>query len=369
MAIGTCELCGEEAEIDKFGVCQECVTEIEGELTEEDEAENAQQHAAEQKTLDGSKADQSHVKGTPESRERTEAILKLLGFISSQEKNGPRWRKEIGNLKIAFDFTAEHPEGRVWAKRKGEKNFLEDDEIKALPILQIIRTLLNDYDQLPPAVLVGTVLAKSDKGIHIQIDDSFEGPKQVWYGLKAVKRNTPGSQGYNPDIADNERYIPAGFSARSAQQEAKLKLPRPIVLEQFEQQLQKASVHTHQNGDHVSQEEQSPPEPTTMAEKMNGDSSMKTSESGNNEKEEAYTQQTRKQIRSIRETFEIAYDEAETFVAKKIAPALEARLKQEGEYITFEKEIGIAAMLEDYTLRIANHLSIELGYNQRSGRY
>lgn len=261
MAIGTCKFCGEEeTELDPFGVCAQCNSEIEGtgniEPEKEEESCDDTQHAK-QKTLDGYEADQAHVKGTPENQERTVAILKLLGFIFSREKNGDRWRKEIGDLKIAFDFTPDNQDGRVWAKRKGEQNFIEDDEIKALPVMQLFRTLANSDDPLPPAILVGTISAKKGKGILIEIEDTFEGPKQIWYGLGAVKRNTPGSQGYNPDIADNERYIPAGFSARSATQEAKLKLPRPLVLEKFEQQLENAATHTA-------------PEPTTMAAQVNG---------------------------------------------------------------------------------------------------
>lgn len=175
--------------------------------------------------------------------ERQYAVLELLQFIRSEEKSGPRWRRTTTDgIKIARDFTANNPGGRFWAKKGDE--FLSDEAIRQLPAVMRFYELRDSSKPLPAAILLGSIAGKSGSGkaILVEIDDEYEPEKKIWFGLGAVKRNTPGTQGHNPKLADGERYIPSGFTKKTDKSEAKLAIPRPIVLADYEKALTNASV-------------------------------------------------------------------------------------------------------------------------------
>ena len=228
---------------------------FEEDFTDEEAAEIEElMNKPQQKTLNGDAADPEKVKGTPESQERMYRVLELLGFTFSKEEKGERWRKQVdgGNLKVAIDFNDENPDGRAWAKPKSGE-FLSDDEVRELPIMRTARQLWASDEPLPPAVIVANVIAKSEsgRGILIEFEDAYEGPRQIWYGEGAVKTNRANAQGYEVLISEGEKFIPAGFSKKTkTSPEAKLKLPRPIVLPDYEQQRKGAPIAAaQQNGE------------------------------------------------------------------------------------------------------------------------
>jgi len=194
--------------------------------------------------------------------ERQHAILELLGFVKSDEKDGIRYRKMVDGAKIARDFFSKNPGGRFWAKRGDE--FLGDDDVKQLPIVAQFYELRDSGKPLPAAVLLGAAAGKSSSGkaVLVEIDDEHEPVKKIWFGLGAVKRNTPGSQGYDARIGEGERYVPVGFTRKTEKQDAKLAIPRPIVLADFDRAFKDAPVTQGGNGYHDREEgiEEEPPE-------------------------------------------------------------------------------------------------------------
>ena len=195
--------------------------------------------------------------------ERQYAILELLGFTFSKEEKGDRWRKTVGDAKIARDFTDKNPDGWFWMKR-GATLINDDAEIRKIPIVAKFYELRDSGKPLPAAVLLGAAAGKSSSGkaVLVEIDDEHEPVKKIWFGLGAVKRNTPGSQGYDARIGEGERYVPVGFTRKTEKQDAKLAIPRPIVLADFDRAFKDAPVTQGGNGYHDREEgiEEEPPE-------------------------------------------------------------------------------------------------------------
>jgi len=177
--------------------------------------------------------------------ERQHAILELLGFVKSDEKDGVRYRKTVDGVKIARDFFSKNPDGRFWAKQGDE--FISDEKLKQLPTVARFYELRDSGKPLPAAVLLGSIagLSASGKAALIAIDDEYEPEQRIWFGLGAVKTNHGDSR-----IAENEKFIPSGFTAKSKTGDAKLKLPRPIVLPNFADEMKNAPISQNGNGYH-----------------------------------------------------------------------------------------------------------------------
>jgi len=309
-----------------------------------------------QKTLNGDRADPAKVKGTEESKERMYRVLELIGFTYSQEEKGERWRKNMGDLKIAIDFTPENPDGRAWAKPKGGDTFLSEEEVRELPVLKMARQLWTSDEPLPPAIIVANITAKSEsgRGILVEFEDPFEGPKQIWYGVGAVKTNHAGAQGHDNKITEGEKFIPHGFSKQTKTAEAKLKLPRPIVLPDYEQQLAAAPV-AHANGDSGG-EEQKPAAPHQVQAPATP----------------AVPKSTPAPVkRTMNDSVEVAK------VKKSEAPETYADLMKECLHEGVDSVNDILAEAfhindetkADLALRIAQSLFINMGKNRRTPRY
>jgi len=336
---------------------------FEGDLTDEEVAEIEElfdqpspMQQQSQKTLNGDRADPAKVKGTEESKERMYRVLELIGFTFSEEEKGERWRKNMGDLKIAIDFTAENPDGRAWAKPKGGDTFLSEEEVRELPVLKMARQLWTSDEPLPPAIIVANITAKSEsgRGILVEFEDPFEGPKQIWYGVGAVKTNHAGAQGHDNKITEGEKFIPQGFSKQTKTAEAKLKLPRPIVLPDYEQQLAAAPV-AHANGDSGG-EEQKPAAPHQVQAPATP----------------AVPKSTPAPVkRTMNDSVEVAK------VKKSEAPETYADLMKECLHEGVDSVNDILAEAfhindetkADLALRIAQSLFINMGKNRRTPRY
>jgi len=336
---------------------------FEGDLTDEEVAEIEElfdqpspMQQQSQKTLNGDRADPAKVKGTEESKERMYRVLELIGFTFSEEEKGERWRKNMGDLKIAIDFTAENPDGRAWAKPKGGDTFLSEEEVRELPVLKMARQLWTSDEPLPPAIIVANITAKSEsgRGILVEFEDPFEGPKQIWYGVGAVKTNHAGAQGHDDKITEGEKFIPHGFSKQTKTAEAKLKLPRPIVLPDYEQQLAAAPV-AHANGDSGG-EEQKPAAPHQVQAPATP----------------AVPKSTPAPVkRTMNDSVEVAK------VKKSEAPETYADLMKECLHEGVDSVNDILAEAfhindetkADLALRIAQSLFIDVGKNRRTPRY
>jgi len=341
---------------------------FEGDLTDEEVAEIEElfdqpspMQQQSQKTLNGDRADPAKVKGTEESKERMYRVLELIGFTYSQEEKGERWRKNMGDLKIAIDFTPENPDGRAWAKPKGGDTFLSEEEVRELPVLKMARQLWTSDEPLPPAIIVANITAKSEsgRGILVEFEDPFEGPKQIWYGVGAVKTNHAGAQGHDNKITEGEKFIPQGFSKQTKTAEAKLKLPRPIVLPDYEQQLAAAPV-AHANGDSggedAGEEEQKPAAPHQVQAPATP----------------AVPKSTPAPVkRTMNDSVEVAK------VKKSEAPETYADLMKECLHEGVDSVNDILAEAfhindetkADLALRIAQSLFINMGKNRRTPRY
>ena len=171
----------------------------------------------------------------------TKDILIALGFIRYDNKEkGIAYKLHVGPLQIGRTYNEKYPKGNMWVRclkdceygKKGD--FPTRDECKQIPQVAIFYRIRNGELPIPESVVYGTVVGKSEKAVQIQFDefglDQFE---IQWWGFRALKKNEEGMN-----------YVPASYSKETENYNAKMLVPRDIVLEYYEAELAAAPLTT-----------------------------------------------------------------------------------------------------------------------------
>ena len=171
----------------------------------------------------------------------TKDILIALGFIRYDNKEkGIAYKLHVGPLQIGRTYNEKYPKGNMWVRclkdceygKKGD--FPTRDECKQIPQVAIFYRIRNGELPIPESVVYGTVVGKSEKAVQIQFDefglDQFE---IQWWGFRALKKNEEGMN-----------YVPASYSKETENYNAKMLVPRDIILEYYEAELAAAPLTT-----------------------------------------------------------------------------------------------------------------------------
>ena len=178
---------------------------------------------------------------TEETAKRYQGILIALGFTRYDNKEkGIACKLKAGQLLIGRTFTEKNPIGNMWVSclvdceygKKGE--FLKRDECKQIPQVNLFYRIRNGELPIPEPTVVGMVVGKSEKAIQIQFDEFGGGYYEMqWWGFGALKKNEEGTN-----------YVPASYSKQTENYNAKMQVPRDIILEDYEIELEGAPLTT-----------------------------------------------------------------------------------------------------------------------------
>lgn len=208
-------------------------------LKEEQELEEAEKQFEE-----GNKTIAAQQSGEPtkeETAKRYQNILIALGFTKYDNKEkGIACKLKAGQLLIGRTFTEKNPTGNMWVSclvdcehgKKGE--FLKRDQCKQIPQVNLFYRIRDGELPIPEPTVIGTVVGKSEKAIQIQFDEFGVGYYEMqWWGFRAVYSSVEGVE-----------YIPASYSKETENYNAKMQVPRDIILENYETELEKAPLTT-----------------------------------------------------------------------------------------------------------------------------
>lgn len=172
-----------------------------------------------------------------ETAKKYQDILIALGFIRYDNKEkGITYKLKVGPLQIGRTFTEKYPIGNTWVRyltdcEHGKKDeFLKRDECKQIPQVALFYRIRDGELPIPEATVAGKVVSKSDKAIQIQFAE-FGQIRTEWWGFGALKKNEGGTN-----------YVPASYSKETEKYNAKMKIPRDIILENYEAELKEASL-------------------------------------------------------------------------------------------------------------------------------
>jgi len=322
----------EEVEIEKvFGELEEYENLPEAETEEKEE----------QKTLEGKEADPALVNQSDEkTAERYQDILVGVGFrIFDNKEKGIACKLKTKEMLIGRTFTKQQPTGKFWAKcledcDYGKKSeFVATDRLKELQVIALFYRIRDGELEIPETEITGKIVGKTEKAIQVQFME-FEQIRTEWWGLGALKKNDKG-----------DTFIPAGFSKQTEKYEAKMQIPRDIILSDYEEELEKAPQQTTANGHQTESEEGYIPEDV---------------EAARHEKEE--TNRTKE------------VEEAKAKVTEEV--------KNGGKQIRSAIEEGLAIVIDvfselkltdyekaDLATRIGQGINIDVGKNRRTPKY
>ena len=176
-----------------------------------------------------------------ETAKRYQDILIALGFTKYDNKEkGIACKLKAGQLLIGRTFTEKNPIGNMWVScltdceygKKGE--FLKRDQCKQIPQVNLFYRIRGGELPIPEPTVIGMVVGKSEKAIQIQFDEFGVGYYEMqWWGFRAVYSS-----------AEGVKYIPASYSKETENYNAKMQVPRDIILENYEIELEKAPLTT-----------------------------------------------------------------------------------------------------------------------------
>ena len=210
-----------EDEISEFEEAEEM-------LSEEEKEQVAREYEHEE--IETEESDEAKAK-------RYQEILTALGFkCYDNAERGVVYKQKIGNLQVARQFDKKYPLGRFWVRitqdcewgKAGE--FLPVDKLREVPIIKLFDRIRDGELPMPEPQVTGHVIEKTEKAVRIEFEE-FGEVKSRWWGCAAVKRNEKGM-----------RFIPAGFSRQTEKHEAKMVVPRDILLPDYERELEEAPL-------------------------------------------------------------------------------------------------------------------------------
>lgn len=323
------------------------------------------------------KKENSERKNTKKSEEDLNleyALLRVLGFDEYDDRaDGKGLKYKLKLPTSILDEPAQYP--KIWITRKyndkfpnghfsavhldedgkvveheGKPVFLKKEDCMKLP------PIANFYEcrevgYVPPETVIGKLVSVKGKSRCIEL---YGGQGEVTglrisYPASLIKKNK-----------DGDYFVPASLNIADPVGKKRMDIPRMLVIEDYKKDEKRLLEEEKEKDKHTSKKEkEEPPEyvpEEVMVTARAHDEKVVDTEEG----EDAYTKQTREQVSSIRENFEICFAEAENFVNDKIAGYFEDK-----EHNTIE----VRKVIIDVTLRIAQGFSITHQQNQRSGRY
>ena len=204
-------------------------------------------------------AQQSGETTKEETAKRYQDILIALGFTRYDNKEkGIACKLKAGQLLIGRTFTEKYPIGNIWASclvdceygMKGE--FLQRKQCKQIPQVNLFYRIRDGELPIPEPTVVGMVVGKSEKAVQIQFDEFGRGYYEMqWWGFNAIKKNEEGTN-----------YVPASYSKQTENYNAKMQVPRDIILENYETELEKAPLTQTGITKEKEGEEKAEPQPT-----------------------------------------------------------------------------------------------------------
>lgn len=202
-----------------------------------DEAEERELEEAEKQFEEENKtiaAQQSGGETKEEKAKRYQDILIALDFTCYDNKEkGIACKLKAGQLLIGRTFTEQHPIGNMWVQclsdgehgKKGE--FLKRDECKQISQVALFYRIRDGELSIPEPTVIGKVVGKSEKAVQIQFEEFGQRRIETW-GFGALKRNEEGVT-----------YIPASYSKETEKYNPKMQVPRNIIINDYEAELEK----------------------------------------------------------------------------------------------------------------------------------
>ena len=206
------------------------------EEAEERELEDAEKEFEEEnKTI---AAQQSGEPTKEETAKRYQDILIALGFTRyDNREKGIAYKLKAGSIQIGRTFTEKQQIGYTWVRyltdcEHGKKgDFLKRDECKKIPLVSLFYKIRDGKLSIPEPTITGNIVGKSEKAVQIQFEE-FGQTETEWWGFKAVYTE------------DGKKYIPASYSKETEKYTAKMQVPRDILLNDYESELETAEMTT-----------------------------------------------------------------------------------------------------------------------------
>ena len=232
--------------------------------------------------------------------EHYQEILIALGFTRYDNGDkGIAYKLNVPPLQVGRTFTTVMPIGNMWVRcledcEYGKKNeFMKREDIKQIPQVDLFYRIREGELPIPESNVSGKIVGKSEEAVHIQFTE-FSRIETKWWGLGALKKTHEGIT-----------YIPASYSKKTQKYDAKMQVPRDIILTDYDAELK--NVPTTATGDTGRHAE----EPTEKVEKATLAEALHVSkpETTGNEEEQGsnaiagtmryYLKQGRKMVESI----------------------------------------------------------------------
>lgn len=172
-----------------------------------------------------------------EEIKRYQDILIALGF--TRYDNGPEgiaYKLHVAPLQVGRTFTKAMPVGNMWVKYLedceygGRNKFMKRADIKQVPQVDLFYKIREGELPIPEFNVTGKVVGKSKEAVQIQFTE-FGEVETKWWGLGALKRNMKG-------VA----YVPASYSKKTQKYDPKMRVPRDILLVDYDTELSEAPL-------------------------------------------------------------------------------------------------------------------------------
>ena len=167
--------------------------------------------------------------------EHYQEVLIALGFTRYDNGDqGIAYKLSTPPLQVGRTFTTVMPIGNMWVRcladcEHGKKNtFLKREDIKEIPQVDLFYKIRDGKLPIPESNVSGIIVGKSEEAVQIQFTE-FDRIETKWWGLGALKRTQEGVM-----------YVPASYSKKTQKYDAKMRVPRDILLVDYDTELKKA---------------------------------------------------------------------------------------------------------------------------------
>lgn len=164
-------------------------------------------------------------------------ILVALGFTRyDNREKGIAYKIHVGPLQIGRTYSEKYPIGNMWVRclkdceygKAGD--FPKRDECKKIPLVALFYKIRDGELPIPESTVIGKVVGKSEKAVQIQFEEFGQRRIETW-GFGALKKTKEGTD-----------YIPASYSKETEHYSPKMQVPRDIILENYEVELEEAPL-------------------------------------------------------------------------------------------------------------------------------
>ena len=167
--------------------------------------------------------------------EHYQEILIALGFTRYDNGDkGIAYKLNIPPLQVGRTFTTVMPIGNTWVRcledcEHGEKNkFMNREDIKSIPQVDLFYRIREGKLPIPEFNVNGKIVGKSEEAVQIQFTE-FDRIETKWWGLGALKMSQEGIT-----------YVPASYSKQTKKYDAKMQVPRDILIVDYDTEVKKA---------------------------------------------------------------------------------------------------------------------------------